>query len=207
MTEIIKPTTLNSIWAVAGGRVKPDESKIQRGWVVEIPFVEYENWLTNRQDTAIAHFNQRGIAEWDWETLYILGKSYVQGSDGKVYRAKTNNRNKNPVSGTDDWVIAFVATDDTDSQRLFNGYIPISQSFTPQVNTRYYALSSLTLVLPTTAKAGDNVVVNKAGSVEVTVRVLGGGLINTKVGRISEVIYDIDDEVNFLFTGSVWQVA
>lgn len=207
MVEIVKPSTLSSIWAVAGDKTKPDESKIQTGWVVEIPMLQYENWLTNRQDTAIGHFNQRGIAEWDWDTEYILGKSYVQGSDGKIYRAKTNNRNKNPVSGGEDWGIAFVATDDSDSLRLFNGYTPISQSFTPQVNTRYYALSSLSLILPASAKAGDNVIINKAGGVEVEVRVVGGGLINTKVGRVSDIVYDIDDEVNFVYTGSSWQVA
>lgn len=207
MAEILKPTTLNSIWAISGDRVKPDESKMQQGWQVEIPLRQYENWLANRQDQAIAHINQRGIAQWDQYTEYQAGKSYVQGSNGVIYKAKTTISNVDPTKGTDDWVIAFVGTEDADSFRLFNGYTLISQSFTPAINTRYYALSGLTMTFPASSKAGDSVIVNKAGNVQVTMNVSGGGLFSTKNGSFEEIIYDIDDEINVVWDGTNWAVA
>lgn len=207
MAEILKPTTLNSIWAIAGDKVKPEEAKIQQGWMVEIPLRQTENWLTNRQDQAIAHINQRGIAQWDQYTEYQAGKSYAQGSNGLIYKAKTTISNVDPTRGTDDWVIAFVGTEDPDSFRLFNGYTLISQSFTPAINTRYYALSGLTMTMPATANAGDGVIINKAGNVQVTMVVANGGVFSTKQGVAEEIVYDIDDEINVVWNGTNWAVA
>lgn len=207
MTEIIKPTSLNSIWAVAGDKVRPDESKIQQGWGVEIPPRQWENWLTNRQDQALAHINQRGVAQWDNLTEYVAGKSYVQGSNGVIYRAKTTHRNIDPTSGTDDWVVAFVGTEDPESFRLFNGYTLISQSFTPAINTRYYALTGLTLTLPASGRAGDGIILNKVANSQVTIVVEGGGFVSTRDGLFEEVVYDIADEINIVWSGSHWTVA
>lgn len=207
MAEIIKPSSLNSVWAIAGDRVKPDESKIQQGWSVEIPPRQWENWLTNRQDQAIAHFNQRGIPQWDNITEYQAGKSYAQATNGVLYRAKTTHTNIDPLRGTDDWVVAFVGTEDTQSFRYFNGYTLISQSFTPAINTRYYALSGLTLTLPRTANSGDGIILNKAANVQVEIIVQGGDKISTGDGLFDEVVYDIDDEINLVWNGSNWAVA
>ena len=207
MPEIIKPSSLNSVWAIAGERVKPDESKIQQGWSVEIPPRQWENWLTNRQDQAIAHFNQRGIPQWDSVTEYQAGKSYVQATNGVLYRAKTTHTNSDPLQGTDDWVVAFIGTEDTLSFRYFNGYTLISQSFTPAINTRYYALSGLTLTLPRTANSGDGIILNKAANVQVDIIVQGGDKISTGDGLFDAVVYDIDDEINLVWNGSNWAVA
>jgi len=103
MAEITKPD-LSLVWASAGDVLKPSDSKIQSGWAVEIPPRQWFNWLDNRQDQAIAHINQHGIPVWDDKTEYQAGKSYVQGSDGNIYRAVTTNTNVNPVGdNTNAW--------------------------------------------------------------------------------------------------------
>lgn len=205
--EIQKPSTLNSIWAMAGERVKPDDSKIQQGWVVEIPPLQYENWLGNRRDTALAHINQHGIPTWDQYTRYIAGKSYVQGSDGFVYKALVDNFNANPTTDRNSWTIAFVSADSSESVKLFNGYIIVSSDIDVTANSRYYALSSATLTLPEQANNGDNIIINKSPTAEVTLEVAGGAEISTILGMADEVVYDILDEVNVVWVGSQWQVS
>ena len=109
MALIVKPSGLAKIWATSGVVQTPSDSKIAQGWVVELPPYQYDNWLCNRQDTFIAHVNQLGIPVWDSGTEYIGGKSYVQGSDGIVYKALLTNTNvvpSNPLNSLT-WVKAF----------------------------------------------------------------------------------------------------
>lgn len=207
MAQFLKPTTINSVWGVVGERIKPSDEKIQQGWIVEIPPVQYENWIQNRQDQAIAHFNQHGIAVWDNYTAYIGGKSYVQGSDGVIYKAIVDNINKNPVSESGVWKPAFVSEDDPKSYKLFNGYLVISSDFEVSTNSRYYAIGSLTLTLPPTANNGDNIIINKSPTAEITLLVEGGAKINTLSGVADEVIYDILDEINIVWNGTNWQTS
>lgn len=102
---------VNIPWGFEAGSgiLEPLPAKIAQGWVAEIPDFEYENWIQNRQDRFNAHVNERGIPEWDSSTEYLANKSYVQGSDGLVYRALTTNTNKNPTTSSSDWVLAFDA--------------------------------------------------------------------------------------------------
>lgn len=113
---VTKPSHLSSkMWANTGSLETPDDVKIDSGWVAEVPKSQVENWVQNRQDKAIGHINERGLAEWDSSTDYIASKSYVQGSDGNVYVSVQNsgpsNIPQNPVtdlSGTY-WKVAFAA--------------------------------------------------------------------------------------------------
>lgn len=100
MAEINKPSDINKIWAAGGDIVTPADTKINNGWVEEIPPHEWENYLQNKQDLSIAHINQHGIAVWDSVTEYQAGKSYVTGSNGKIYLCITTNTNNNPVTDT-----------------------------------------------------------------------------------------------------------
>ena len=87
-----KPSHISSkIWASQGTVEVPEDTKINSGWTLEVPKFQVENWVQNRSDQFAAHVNERGIPEWDDTTDYIAGKSYVQGSNGKVYLAKTNS--------------------------------------------------------------------------------------------------------------------
>jgi hypothetical protein len=110
MAETTLPD-LSLIWSSAGDILKPSDSKIQQGWQAEIPPRQWFNWLDNRQDQAIAHIAQHGIAVWSDTLEYQAGKSYVQGSDGLVYKALTTNTNINPVGGAPgNWESAFLTT-------------------------------------------------------------------------------------------------
>lgn len=98
MAQIQKPLDLNQIWSVSGDLVKPSLEKISNGWAVEIPPRQWFNWLDNRQDKAIAHMNQFGIALWDSVTEYQGGKSLAMGDDGVVYKCKVTHSGQDPVS-------------------------------------------------------------------------------------------------------------
>lgn len=110
MAEITLPD-LSLIWASAGDVLKPSDTKIQQGWQVEVPPRQWFNWLDRRQDEAIAHIAQHGIAVWSDSLEYQAGKSYVQGSDGIVYKAITTNTNTDPVGNVGDWQSAFLTAD------------------------------------------------------------------------------------------------
>ena len=109
MAEFSLPTDLNLQWASSGDILKPSDTKVQQGWQPEIPARQHFNWLDNRQDQAIAHIAQHGISVWSSTLEYQAGKSYVQGSDGLVYKALTTHTNINPVGGSPgNWESAFI---------------------------------------------------------------------------------------------------
>src|SRR3989304_1944868 len=112
MAQINKPSNLSLTWASGGDILNPGDTKYATGWNVEIPPRQWFNYLDNRQDEAIAHINQHGIAVWDAVTEYqyeALGeKSIVMGSDGIIYRTLTTNTNQNPTTTVGvHWEIAF----------------------------------------------------------------------------------------------------
>lgn len=109
MANITKPTGLSTIWAAGGTKINPGTSKVNIGWVVQLPPYEYQNWIDNRQDQAIAHFSQHGVPEWDSTTEYQGLLSYTQGSDGIIYKCITTNTNKDPINPLNSlyWAQAF----------------------------------------------------------------------------------------------------
>lgn len=205
MAILDKPITLSTVWASQGDKIKPDDSKMLIGWQAEIPMRQHFNWLENRRDAAIAHFNQMGVPQWDGLTEYIGGKSLVQGSNGVVYRAIQTNTGKDPVAFAEFWEEAFL-TNSAGSRRLIQGYIPATESFTVEVNYRYYLLSSVNITLPATAIVGDSITLNKTPSATVNISVEAGGVISTHAGLFEDIIYDVYDEVNFVFNGVRWEV-
>lgn len=109
MAILNKPTGLNILWAATGVKTAPTTSKIQLGWIVELPPYQYQNWLDNRQDAFIAHSNQHGIPVWDAETEYQGNISYTKGSDGVIYKCLATHTNSNPTSTSNRsrWAVAF----------------------------------------------------------------------------------------------------
>lgn len=106
MAEISKPD-FTYLWSSGGATVAPSNVKIQTGWTAEVPPFQWENWSQNRQDQAIAHVLQHGVSTWDNSTEYQANKSYVQGSNGLVYKALTTNTNTNPVTdGGTNWKVS-----------------------------------------------------------------------------------------------------
>lgn len=114
MTQFLKPSNLNNVWASGGDRIYPGDTKYATGWQVEIPPRQYFNEIDYKQDQMLAHLNQHGIPVWDNETEYQADQSYVQGSTGTVYRCVLTHTNQNPdldVSNTY-WIIAFASAGD-----------------------------------------------------------------------------------------------
>ncbi|UAV89950.1 tail fiber protein [Pseudomonas phage REC] len=109
MANITKPSGLSNIWANGGTKIDPGAAKVNIGWVVQLPPYEYQNWVDNRQDQAIAHFSQHGIPEWDSVTEYQGLLSYTQGSDGIIYKCLQTNTGKDPSNTLNGqyWAVAF----------------------------------------------------------------------------------------------------
>lgn len=205
MPEIQKPSTLNIIWADAGDKIKPDDGKIQTGWLVEIPTRQNENWIQNRQDQFIAHVNQHGIATWDDKTEYLKDFSLSMGSDGAIYRCKTTNIGQDPVTTSGYWAQTIIDGDSELAIRKFIGYSFYSSDFTAQVNTRVYATATLTMTLPEGSVAGDIITVNK--SPLITVKIIAtGNMIVTSLGSSVDVDFDLNDEINLVSNGINWEV-
>lgn len=136
MAILNKPTGLNILWAATGVKTAPSTSKIQLGWIVEIPPYQYQNWLDNRQDAFIAHTNQHGIPSWDAETEYQGGLSYTKGSDGVIYKCLVTNTNSNPTDtlNSSRWAVAF---------EVF-GSVAVVQAALTQHLANYSSLSGIT---------------------------------------------------------------
>ncbi|UOL48502.1 hypothetical protein QGX12_gp142 [Pseudomonas phage Kremar] len=109
MANITKPLGLSNVWANGGTKIDPGAAKVNIGWVVQLPPYEYQNWVDNRQDQAIAHISQHGVPEWDGVTEYQGLLSYTQGSDGIIYKCIQTNTNKDPSNTLNSqyWAVAF----------------------------------------------------------------------------------------------------
>lgn len=103
------------IWGSGGVLVAPSNVKMQTAWVSEVPPYQWENYLQNRQDQAIAHIFQRGIAAWDGLTEYLANICYVNGTDGIIYKSKAASGPatvaQNPVTDVAKtyWDVAFAS--------------------------------------------------------------------------------------------------
>lgn len=188
MPEISKPTSLNTIWAVAGDKIKFSDDKIQQGYIAEIPTAQGFNWLENRQDQFNAHVNQHGIPVWDAFTEYQAGKSYTQGSDGEVYFSKVTSLNQDPVADTSNtyWDLAFVTVNGNAGGKRYIGFEVFSSNFNAVPNHKYYLNAPLTVQFPVSADVGDAIVIAKNPLTTVTVNVNGSSL---PVRDVSESTY------------------
>ena len=106
-----KPDINYGIWASNGDVAVPSSEKVEIGHIVEKPKKEIVNWIENRQDQFMAYLNQVGIAEWDSKTTYKANVSFVNRS-GTVYKAKSQNIDKDPTLNQDIWGIAWSTYED-----------------------------------------------------------------------------------------------
>lgn len=101
-----KPDINYGIWASNGDVAVPSSEKVEIGHIVEKPKKEIVNWIENRQDQFIAYLNQVGIPEWDSKTTYKASISFVNRG-GTVYKAKSQNIDKDPTLNQDIWEISW----------------------------------------------------------------------------------------------------
>lgn len=135
MPKFNKPDTPNVIWGVNAleeDLTRPDDSYIQTGWTQVKPPYEYENYSMNKLYQGFAYYNQLGLPEWDSDTEYQAGKSYVQASNMKIYKCIQTNVNKNPATAGNSsfWRLfdeEILGTGDFSSDQ-FVGNIPFIQS-------------------------------------------------------------------------------
>ncbi len=112
MAKYVKPELLNLVWAsdaLPADKPSPDSSgefsgvgitvDVAEGWTQVKPPYEVENWIQNQQSQFNAYINQLGVPEWDTDTEYQTGKSYVQGSDNRIYKCILTHSGRNPASG------------------------------------------------------------------------------------------------------------
>jgi hypothetical protein len=89
------PTKLDEIiWASTAVepdlKVAPSDSKYNMGWVVELARVDYENFIQNRQDQAIANMVENGVAHWESTITYQRQSTVRSPVDSYVYCAINN---------------------------------------------------------------------------------------------------------------------
>lgn len=206
MPLITKPDSLNFVWSSAGDKIIPSQEKIQQGWVQEIPPRQLFNWLDGRQDQFNAYINQHGIVGWDKDTDYYAGKSYVQDDvDGTVWRAVNDNTNSEPSSTNEDWTPAFVTVDGYAGGKRYVGYEFKNADFLAVSNHRYYLSTPMVVSLPETANNGDAITMTKNPNIIANIKV-DSGVINTSLGSDTNVSFDLNDEINFVFTSAGWVV-
>ena len=105
MAVINKPDMNYGIWAENGNIEIPSSEKVELGWIAEKPLNEQMNWVQNRQDAMLQYINQHGIAEWDNVTEYPINAFVAR--EGVVYKALSQNVDKDPTLNTAIWTVAF----------------------------------------------------------------------------------------------------
>ena len=107
MTKEIGTSALLDTWgsSVVPGYASekiPDLSKITQGWQLgERPPHEFMNWIQNQFGQKLNHVLSRGVADWNADTLYLVG-SLVR-HDGRVWMSFVENSNSEPGSGNANW--------------------------------------------------------------------------------------------------------
>ena len=102
---INKPDMNYGIWAENGNIEIPSSEKVELGWIAEKPLNEQMNWVQNRQDAMLQYINQHGIVEWDNVTEYPINAFVAR--EGVVYKALSQNVDKDPTLNTSIWTVAF----------------------------------------------------------------------------------------------------
>ena len=105
MTVINKPDMNYGLWAENGNVEIPSSEKVELGWIAEKPLNEQMNWVQNRQDAMLQYINQHGIVEWDNVTEYPINAFVARV--GVVYKALSQNVDKDPTLNTAIWNVAF----------------------------------------------------------------------------------------------------
>ena len=105
MAVINKPDMNYGLWAESGNIEIPSSEKVELGWIAEKPLNEQMNWVQNRQDAMLQYINQHGIVEWDKVTTYPTN-AFV-AIEGVVYKALSQNVDKDPTLNTAIWTVAF----------------------------------------------------------------------------------------------------
>lgn len=142
-----KPNMNQGLWGESGNIETPSSDKIGLGWVVEKPLNVQMNWVQNRQDTMLQYLNQRGIPEWDSLTDYPIDAYTVRS--GTVYRALSQNKDKDPTLSDSIWEVSFAThrtgvdlTTEIEKIKNVDGYLSkYVKKSTPYMDSHCYGVS------------------------------------------------------------------
>ncbi|UJE34680.1 putative tail fiber protein [Acinetobacter phage vB_AbaM_P1] len=131
MAKIAKPE-FKTLWAQEGNVTPPSLNQVLSGWQMnQFPPSNITNYQMNKVESAIAYIFQMGIPEWDKDIEYQINSLALHKTNGLVYRSKTVNTNKDPMTSGTDWAVAFDkfgASDDLRAELVKimtqDGYIP-----------------------------------------------------------------------------------
>jgi hypothetical protein len=84
-------------WANTGSIVIPSNSKIEEGWLAEIPAREFQNWWQNQTDQALEEIEQLGVQTWSAFTAYRQN-ALALGSNGTQYKAVQATTGDDPTA-------------------------------------------------------------------------------------------------------------
>lgn len=119
-----KPNMNYGVWGSNGNIAVPTSEKVDLGWIIEKPPNEMMNWVQNRQDSMLQFVNQRGIPTWDSLTEYPLNAYVVR--NGILYKAVSQNIDKDPTLNQSIWTVAFATY--TDYSNLYNEFQSIKDT-------------------------------------------------------------------------------
>jgi phage-related tail fiber protein len=136
-----KPQKMGVTWASQApidNILDPDSvvgGKVDTGWLVEIPSLQFFNWIQNNISARCAYINTLGISEWDADTIYPVGAWVNVPSMSKIFKSTvSNNQGVDPTSGASDWADITILggeeigdeiiTYDSIANMTFRGYLP-----------------------------------------------------------------------------------
>ena len=154
MTDFTKPTKIEKLWASNGDQSPPpDDNKIATGFIVEIPTLEQFNYIEYKQDSLLAHINQKGVCVYDVNSNYLANKSYVQAPvSGIIYVAKLDNGPETIVvapeyspSSTTYWKRAFYFPEDVYTKTEADGKYSLKSANLADLSNTATARSNLSV--------------------------------------------------------------
>jgi microcystin-dependent protein len=103
MTQYNKPDLL-PVWAETGDKVQPTNPELAEGWPASStpPSRQRFNFVLNWAWQGIRYLFQRSVADWDSTEDYPAG-AHTRAPNGKTYRAKVSNTNKEPSVNATEW--------------------------------------------------------------------------------------------------------
>ena len=152
--------------------------------------------------------------ETDLETVRINVEQHI-GSRGDAHGLATQTAH-GFMSASDKYKLNHISTvatsgsynDLTDKPPL--EFFVRSGDFEARVGERYYIMQNLTVTLGDPSfygwVGGDYIAMSKSPTAQATVQASAGIQIITSAGADDSVIFDVDDEIIFVFDGTNWRV-
>jgi len=94
---------IDTIWGSTGAISDPGTTKMNLGWIAEIPTHQHQNFWQERADAMLQWIEQYGIQDWDAATSYAdLG--LCMGTNGVIYQSQqAANLNHAPIGDGGTW--------------------------------------------------------------------------------------------------------